>query len=78
MGVPAVAQWVKNLTAVAWVAAEAAGSIPGPAQWVKRSGIDVAVAQATAEARAQSLARELPYASGMAIKTNKQTNNTAV
>ena len=42
-GVPAVAQWVKNLTIVAPVAAEAQGSIPSPAQWVKGSGIATAV-----------------------------------
>ena len=30
-------QWVKNLTAAAWVAE--AGSIPGPLQWVKGSSV---------------------------------------
>ena len=34
IGVPAVAQWFKNLTAEAWVAAEV--------QWVKRSGVAAA------------------------------------
>ena len=43
------------------------GSIPGPAQWVKGSGV-AAVAQVTAVALIQSLARELPYATGAAIK----------
>ena len=36
--------------------------IPGPAQWVKGSGV------ATAAAGIQSLAEELPYAKGVAIK----------
>ena len=39
-------------------------SIPGPVQWVKGSGV------ATAVARIQSLAQELPYAKGAAIKKN--------
>ena len=30
MGIPAVVQWVKNLTAVAWVAAEV--GVPSPVQ----------------------------------------------
>ena len=38
------------------------GLIPGLVQWVKRSGV------ATAVARIQSLARELPYAVGVAVK----------
>lgn len=34
-GVPAVVQWVRNPTAVAWITYGAASSIPGPLQWVK-------------------------------------------
>ena len=36
-GVPAVLQWVKNLTTVAWVPVE--DLIPSPVQWVKGSSI---------------------------------------
>ena len=55
-------RWVKNLTAVAQVAV---GSIPSPAQWVKRSGVAAAVAQI------QSLAMELPYAVVWPLKKKK-------
>ena len=51
---------------MAWVAAKVLGSIPGPAQWVKGSDI------AAAAVWIQSLAREFPYAPGMAIKKKKQ------
>ena len=51
--------WVKNLTVAAWVTAERA-------QWVKGS------CTAAAAAGFQSLARELPYASGAAIKKKKK------
>ena len=37
------------------------GSIPGPVQWVKGSGV------AAATAWIQSLVREFPYATGMAM-----------
>ena len=43
-GVPTVVRWVRNLTSVAWVAAETWVSIPSPAQWVKGSSIATAVA----------------------------------
>ena len=33
--VPAVAQWVKDLIASAWVSAEVRGRDTGPVQWVK-------------------------------------------
>ena len=56
LGVPAVAQWVKNPTAAARVVMEVWISIPGPVQWVKGSGVAVSVAWI------QSLAQELPYA----------------
>ena len=40
-------------------------------QWVKGSGVAIAVAQVAAAAQIQSLAQELPYAAGVAIKKNK-------
>ena len=69
-GVLAVTQWVKNPTAVAWVAVDA--QVQSPAQ---QSGLEdlvllkpVVYAAAASAAWIQSLARELPYASGTAIK----------
>ena len=53
-------QWVKNLTAGAWVAFRGAGSIPSLTQWVKGSRV------ATAAAWIQSLAGELPHAADAA------------
>ena len=55
-----MAQWVKNLTAEARVFLQRCWSIPGPGQWIKGSGV------APAAAGIQSLARELPYAAGVA------------
>ena len=46
--------------------------IPSLAQWVKGSGIAIAAAQVTAGALTQSLAWELPYAAGTAIKKKKK------
>ena len=45
------------------------GLIPGPAQWVKGSGIAAAVPQAAAAAHIRSLAQELPHAVTAAIKS---------
>ena len=61
--VPAVSQWVKNLTAAARVTAE--GQVPSLAlgQWVKGSNCPIA-AQDTGVPWIQPLAQELPYASG--------------
>ena len=52
--------------------------IPGLAQWVKGSGIAVAVVWVTVVAQIQLLAQELPYAVGVAIKQNetKRKNKT--
>ena len=36
LGIPTMAQWVKNLTAVAWFTAEAQVQFPSLVQWVKR------------------------------------------
>ena len=62
-----MAQWVKNMTVAAWVAAEI-----GPAQWVKGSGVAVAVVQVVAGAWNQSLAWELLYVVGMAEKQKER------
>jgi len=58
-----VAQWVKNLTAVARVPAET--QVQFPAQWVKGSG--VWAKPIAAVAHIQSLAWELPHAAGVAM-----------
>ena len=79
IGVPTVAQWVKNLTSIY----EDAGSIPGLTQWVKGSSIPVSCGighrcgsdlllwlwcrPATA-ALIRPLAWELPYATGVSPK----------
>ena len=57
-----MAQWVKNLTAVAGVTTEVQVQSPGPDRQIKGSGIAAAVVQVTASAWIQSLAQELPYA----------------
>ena len=46
-------QWVKTPTAAAQV--RSADSIPGPAQWVKGSGVAAVAVQIKAEAQIQSL-----------------------
>jgi len=61
-------QGVKNLTAVTQVM----GSIPSLLQWVKGSGIGAAVSWVTAAAQIQSLAWEIPYAAGAAIKKKRE------
>ena len=43
-------------------------SILGPAQWVKGSNAVTVAAQVTAVTQIQSLAQELPYTAGVAIK----------
>ena len=45
--------------------------IPSQAQWVKGSGVAAAAVCVVAEAKIQSLARELPCSLGMAIKLKK-------
>ena len=55
------------------------GSIPGPTQWVKGCSIAAAVMEVAAVARTQSLAWELPYATGGAITLkNKDLNHEKV
>ena len=70
-GVPTVIQWVKNMTAAAWVAVEA----PFQSQ-AQHSGLnDPALPQQqhrlAAAAQNQSQAWEFPYAMGVAIKEKK-------
>ena len=60
-----MAQWVKNLTAVAWVTAEVWIQSPAWPQWVKGFGIVAAVAGI------QSLAQELPYVTVANAKEKK-------
>ena len=72
IGVPAVVQWVKNLTAAAWVPGEVQVQFPIPVQWANGSSIATAAAQVTAVAWIQFLARELPYAMGLAVLKNGQ------
>ena len=66
-------QGVKNLTAVTQVM----GSIPSLVQWVKGSGIGAAVSWVTAAAQIQSLAWEIPYAAGAAIKKKEREKKKA-
>ena len=66
IGVPAAAQWVSSGHC------RGASSIPGPAEWIKRSGIATATTQLAAVAQIQCVARELPYAAGAAIKKKKK------
>ena len=61
MGVPAVAQWVKYLTAVARGPCRGEGLIPSLAQRVKGSGVAAIAAEVSAVAQIQTLAWELPY-----------------
>ena len=72
LGVPAVALWVKNLNCSGLGPCRGAGSIPGPVQWVKGSGVAPAVAEITAVVQTHSLAWELPYATGVTIKWKKK------
>ena len=67
-GVPAVAQWVKNLTAVARVDVEEQVQSPAWGSGLKNLALPQRQSEITAAARIQSLAQELPCAAGVAIK----------
>ena len=68
IGVPALAQGVKNPTAAARVAAEVWVRSPAWHRGVKGSGVAAAAAQIRCQAR------ELPYAVGAAVKGKKGKN----
>ena len=71
MGVPAVAQCVKNQTVAIQMAAEMRDSSPAPAHWIlglKDPVLPQLQQRLKLIARIQSLARELPYAVGSAMK----------
>ena len=63
-----MAQWVKDLTAVAQVAAEAQVCSPAQRSGLKGSAVAAASAQVAAVAWIQSLAQKLPYAASVAVK----------
>ena len=71
LGVPAVAQWVKEPTDYSVLGrCRGVGLIPSLAQWVKGSGIAAAGVQVAATAWVQSPAKEIPCAVGAAILKN--------
>ena len=61
-----MAQWIKNSIAAAWVAGEAWGGFPSPVQCVRDPVL--LQLQHRSQLQIQSLAQELPYAVGAAIK----------
>ena len=65
-------QWVKNPTAGAQVAAEAQVLSHAPRSGLKDLVLAAAGAWVTAAVHIQPLARELPYATGEAIKKIKK------
>ena len=71
-GVPAMVQWVKNPTAAAWVTAEVRVQSLGWRSRLKDPALLRAVAWAADVACIQSLAWELPYAAGVALKTKTE------
>ena len=68
IGVPTLAQWVRGPVCLC----RGAGLIPGSVQCGLRIWIAAAVVYVVALARIQSLAWELPYAMGAALKKKKK------
>ena len=63
-------QWGRNVTTAAQVTVEAWVPPPAQMQWVKGSSIAAAVTYTTNMVWILSLALELPYAMGVAVKKN--------
>ena len=68
-----MAQWVKTLTAVGVGCCGGTSLVPDLTDWVKGSGVALALVQVTAAAWIQSLARELPDASDVAMRKKRGT-----
>ena len=66
-----MAQWVKNLTAVARVAAEVRVRSPAQCSGLKDPAVSQLHHRSAAAAQIQPLPQELPYAVGAVIKFKK-------
>lgn len=68
-GVPTVAQWPDR---VAFLQCQDAGSISGPAQWIKASGVVTGAAQVTTVTQVSSLAWECHMPMGRPEKKRRK------